>query len=862
MFRFVILLGLLSSQVFASFSRPQPDLVSSTPSWVVPVEAAAPSPSLIDGGAQICLYDRQINVITGETYYHWVIKLENADAVGSYSDISQSYDPSYQQLHFHSLKLHRQGKSIDVLSRHQINQYQRESSMERSLYDSSLTAVINVEDVRPGDILEYSYSYRGFNPAFASHFYSHQRLQLSVPVGHFFYRVLKAREDDMDYLLMAGAPDPEEKISINRTQWIWDLQNTSTTKTYSDAPFSYDPVPRVAVTNYHSWAQVAEGTRAMYRYTPAEKQQLREYLEKMNLSGSEDQQLTSITRFVQDDIRYLGFENGLHAFKPHSPLQVLQQRYGDCKDKSHLLVGLFRAKGYQAWPVLINTYERGGINGKEISPYNFDHCTVLLQWEGKQVFIDPTLANQGGSISAYSYPDYSRGLVLRKGENELLKIPDHTSGSEYIRDILKVKERKETSIYEVYTRYSGSAADNIRSYLLGNSAKDITDEYEGYYRNIYPHIRSAAEISINDDRTANSITTVEKYLIDSLWTSDGNGMISFGISSQQLQDLVNHTYDPTRKAPVSLKYPYTFHHTFMVNLPEEWPLEPEEINIEADEYRYNYKRTITQNGKSFSITHTYETLADSVPIDHYKTYSDDHQLINEQTGYIISDFDTSSSAASNAKPVILALLLLVGAIAAVLAFMLMRRLHKTYDPEPAPWAKGNKSIGGWLVLPAIGLCVTPLVYLITGYQNWSEVAPSSLFLLSDPSSAAYEPAYLILVLVELVMDIFIFSYTILCLIHFFSKRSSTPRLMILLYVINLLAVLGSEFLFGSLASEYYDSDPRAITRTIVGAAIWVPYFLKSERVKETFNRRRKIRPEPQDEQQITYTPSTSSLTRN
>ena len=54
---------------------------------------------------------------------------------------------------------------------------------------------------------------------------------------------------------------------------------------------------------------------------------------------------------MQDEVRYLGLENGISAYKPSSPNKVYNQRFGDCKDKSLLLVTMLNQMNIEAYPV-------------------------------------------------------------------------------------------------------------------------------------------------------------------------------------------------------------------------------------------------------------------------------------------------------------------------------------------------------------------------------------------------------------------------------------------------------------------------------------------------------------------------------
>ena len=87
------------------------------------------------------------------------------------SDLNVEFDPSYEQLAFHAISIHRPGQSqvINQLPG-DIRTVQREESMDRYLYDGSLTAIVNLADVRVGDIVEFAYTKKGYNPVYDGYY--------------------------------------------------------------------------------------------------------------------------------------------------------------------------------------------------------------------------------------------------------------------------------------------------------------------------------------------------------------------------------------------------------------------------------------------------------------------------------------------------------------------------------------------------------------------------------------------------------------------------------------------------------------------------------------------------------------------
>jgi hypothetical protein len=82
-----------------------------------------------------------------------------------------------------------------------------------------------------------------------------------------------------------------------------------------------------------------------------------------------------------------------------------------------------------------------------------------------------------------------------------------------------------------------------------------------------------------------------------------------------------------------------------------------------------------------------------------------------------------------------------------------------------------------------------------------------------------------------------FVFVVLLLALFFRKRFAWKRCFVILMTLS----IGGVFVDYALAQRIPDAataaDPqsvREISRTLIGAAIWIPYVLRSKRVQATF----------------------------
>jgi hypothetical protein len=137
------------------------------------------------------------------------------------------------------------------------------------------------------------------------------------------------------------------------------------------------------------------------------------FKEIFNGNETRDEKINKLINYVQDDIRYMGMESGIGSIKPFPPEQVIKQRFGDCKDKSLLLVSLLKQIGIeQAYPALVNTYLRNETNKQFPSGEIFNHCIVNFIVDSVNYWVDPTITQQGGNYKNISIAEYGKALII------------------------------------------------------------------------------------------------------------------------------------------------------------------------------------------------------------------------------------------------------------------------------------------------------------------------------------------------------------------------------------------------------------------------------------------------------------------
>ncbi len=162
------------------------------PSWVKPynfsLDAVPVKPSQVN--LQYLLIDTQRNWEEKSLYRHFAVKTLTQSGIEKISQLKIDFDPSYTQVVVHAIRIFREGEWLDRLENARYNLIQRETDLEKNLYNGDLTLVYFLEDIREGDVVEYSYSLKGNHPFFSSHYTDMVYLQRDFSVEKITHRLL------------------------------------------------------------------------------------------------------------------------------------------------------------------------------------------------------------------------------------------------------------------------------------------------------------------------------------------------------------------------------------------------------------------------------------------------------------------------------------------------------------------------------------------------------------------------------------------------------------------------------------------------------------------------------------------------
>jgi len=188
---------------------------------------------------------------------------------------------------------------------------------------------------------------------------------------------------------------------------------------------------------------------------------------------NDNDKIRAIYYYVQDNIRYVAFENGIAGFKPESADEVLRKKYGDCKGMANLTKSLLTALGYDARLCWLGT-DHIAYDHQTPSMAVDNHMICALNYKGKITYLDATESYIG--INEYAQRIQGRQVLMENGDNyTLARIPIAPATQNYDYETSKLSIKDNSLTGSVDHLWKGEDKEVVLS-GLNNIKKERADE--------------------------------------------------------------------------------------------------------------------------------------------------------------------------------------------------------------------------------------------------------------------------------------------------------------------------------------------------------------------------------------------------
>ncbi|HEX9291287.1 MAG TPA: DUF3857 domain-containing protein, partial [Anaeromyxobacteraceae bacterium] len=478
---------------------------------------AAPAPQPDDDA--VVLGDLKVTRVypsgLSSTFTQIVVKVLTQRGVDAWRTWSTGYTPDRQEVRVERARIVKPDGS--VVETFQESDRSASEPWYRLYYDTR-TRQLAFPALAPGDLLEIAVRHDDV---------ASENL-LSDYFGDLTFMGDGVRKARVDYVLLVPegrrifASDPAG-ASVERAQRTlpggvverrWTVRDVQRIRTEPGMPGWSEVTPYVHVSTYESWDDVARFYWGLVREQLTPTPEIRDAA--LRIAGEVRAErrrrgepeagdalalVQAVHSFVVTNTRYVGLEFGIHGFKPYRVDQILERRFGDCKDKASLTHALLESLGIDSRLVLLRMRRLGRMPEKPASLAVFNHA--ILYVPAHDLWLDGTASYSGSR----DLPGEDRGatvLVVNPGAPaRFATIPEG-----------KPEDNASASRYEVALAPDGSA-------VVSGEAR-VTGVHAPSYRRAYAaeHDRRA-QLEQAMSRTFPGLTVKEVAVSDLARLEDG-----------------------------------------------------------------------------------------------------------------------------------------------------------------------------------------------------------------------------------------------------------------------------------------------------------------------------------------------------
>jgi len=420
----------------------------------------------------LAIIDQQTRIADGTiwTYRELATRALSAEALAQMGTVTLNWQPYHGDLIIHRVEIIRDGVRIDALKTGpKFSVIRREQGLEQLEMDWILTATLQVQDLRVGDVLDIAYSETIKDPALKGQVQS-AALAFSDPFKVDFARarILWPKGSSIQWKAYPAGLKATESDNSGWHELTFQLPGPKEPELPFDAPKRFRPIPAIEVSSFADWSAVSKIFAPLYHTdglivpgTP-----LADEVSRLRATETDPKRrVAAALSVVQDRIRY--FANGMNGgnYVPQSPAKTWALGYGDCKAKTLLLLAMLHELGIKAEPIVANVGEGDRVTVRLPAPEAFNHVLVHAQIGGEDLWLDGT--QRGSRMEDLDDPPPFRYVLpVRDSGANLLELPSRAP-SQPIRtvsiDIDESAAIASAAPFSATVRMRGAAADGLRA---------------------------------------------------------------------------------------------------------------------------------------------------------------------------------------------------------------------------------------------------------------------------------------------------------------------------------------------------------------------------------------------------------------
>ncbi len=197
-------------------------------------------------------------------------------------------------------------------------------------------------------------------------------------------------------------------------------------------------------------------------------------LEELKEGAQDDDELAQrIFYWVQTNVKYIAYEDGIEGFQPRNPNDVIKNRFGDCKDMAVLVATMMNACEIDCYYAWVGTRSKCYIYDECPTPMVDNHMIAAYPKGDQLLFLDAT--NPFSEFGVSTGFVQGKEAMVRVGENDfrIVQIPVQDANYSSDMDAIKIVIDEKSVLGEGTNFLTGYMKE---SYQAGLAFSDLTPE--------------------------------------------------------------------------------------------------------------------------------------------------------------------------------------------------------------------------------------------------------------------------------------------------------------------------------------------------------------------------------------------------
>lgn len=333
-----------------------------------------------------------------------VFKVQNIKGALKNRILKYDYDPLTAAAKFRKVTVHHADGTETKVDVSRTCDY---AAPARAIYWGARQIMLELGELRPGDIVDYEIEKKGFTYALLGNLPAEDDSRFIPPMRGQFYDIVPfwANEPTVRKVYQVTVPmEKEMQYQFYQGTCASSVRFTDRGKTYSFAvsglmPFEkepnmvdlFDAAPKLMMSTTPDWQEKSRWFNKVnedYGSFNALPETQKKVDELIKGKRTEMEKIAVLTHWVADNIRYAGITMGKgEGFTLHNLKMNYTDRCGVCKDIAGTLVAFLRMAGFEAYPAMT----MAGSRVESIPADHFNHCVAVVRLNnGTLMPLDPT----------------------------------------------------------------------------------------------------------------------------------------------------------------------------------------------------------------------------------------------------------------------------------------------------------------------------------------------------------------------------------------------------------------------------------------------------------------------------------------